>query len=296
VRSVPTPFSPLLANLVLHGLENVGQEVRYKKISHRQVDTIKGLRYADDVVFILKPEDDPEILRKHIDNFLVTRGLKVKEAKTRVVHSTEGFDFLGWNFTVKPNGKFISTPSQEATRGIKAKVKEVMKDSRFTLEQRIDKCGSLVRGWRKYHRFCDMSQHSLWATAYWTWKFIRQQGRYDRKQTNKVIHRAFPPVKWAVCGFNNVIGDKSPYDGDLTYWSKRENVNYDGITAKLLKKQNHKCTHCHLSFISGDIAELHHIDGNHLNWKPTNLEVLHRECHQHQTVHGLARVQTAGIT
>jgi RNA-directed DNA polymerase len=289
-------ISPLLANLVLHGLENVGQEVRYKKISHRQVDTIKGLRYADDVVFILKPEDDPEILRKHIDNFLVTRGLKVKEAKTRVVHSTEGFEFLGWNFTVKPNGKFISTPSQEATRSIKAKVKEVMKDNRFTLEQRIDKCGSLVRGWRKYHRFCDMSQHHLWATAYWTWKFIRQQGRYDRNQTNQVIHRAFPPVKWAVCGFNNVIGDKSPYDGDLTYWSKRENANYDGITAKLLKKQNHQCTHCHLSFISGDIAELHHLDGNHLNWKPTNLEVLHRECHQHQTIHGMARVRTAGIT
>ena len=88
VRSVPTLFSPLLANIVLHGLENVGEEVRYKRISHRQIDTIKGLRYADDVVFFLKPEDDPEILRKHIDNFLAIRGLKVKEAKTKVVHST----------------------------------------------------------------------------------------------------------------------------------------------------------------------------------------------------------------
>lgn len=43
-------ISPLLANIVLHGLENVGEKVRYKKISHRQIDTIKGLRYADDVV------------------------------------------------------------------------------------------------------------------------------------------------------------------------------------------------------------------------------------------------------
>jgi hypothetical protein len=33
----------------------------------RQVDTIKGFRYADDVVFLLKPEDDAEILRQHLE-------------------------------------------------------------------------------------------------------------------------------------------------------------------------------------------------------------------------------------
>lgn len=208
-----------------------------------------------------------------------------------MVHSTEGFDFLGWRFCVKPNGKFISTPSQKAVKSIKMKVKEVMKDSRYTLEQRIDKCGSVIRGWRNYHRYCDMTNHNLWATVYWTWKFIRKQGRYDRTQTNKVIKRAFPSVSWSACGFNNVIGDKSPYDGDLLYWSKRANANYDGQTAKILKKQNHNCTHCKLSFLPGDTIELHHIDGNHDNWKPKNLEVLHRECHQHQTIHGLVRVR-----
>ena len=288
-------ISPLLANLVLHGLENVGHEVRLKiRNGGRYIDTINGFRYADDVVFILKPGDDSKLLREHIDNFLEVRGLKVKEAKTKVAHITDGFDFLGWNFAVKPNGKFISTPSQKATDSIKTKVKEVMKDSRFTLEYRINKCGSVIRGWRNYHRFCDMSQHDLWALGYWLWKFIRKQGRYNRYQTNKVIKRAIPSVSWSACKFILVKGDKSPYDGDFVYWSKRENANYDGITARLLKKQNHKCTDCKLSFISGDIAELHHIDGNHDNWKLLNLEVLHRECHQHQTIHGQVRVRTAG--
>jgi RNA-directed DNA polymerase len=286
-------ISPLLANIVLHGLENVGNELKARN-GGRQRDAIKGFRYADDVVFILKPKDSPETLRQHIDTFLKTRGLKVKEAKTKIVHSTDGFDFLGWDFVVTPKGKFISTPSQKATNSIKTKVKEVMKDSRFTLEQRIDKCGSIVRGWRNYHRFCDMSQHGLWALAHWTWKFIRKQGRYNRYQTNQVIHRAFPAIKRAANRFINVRENKSPYDGDFVYWSKRENANYDGITARLLKKQNHKCTECNLSFISGDIAELHHIDGNHSNWKPKNLEVMHRECHQHQTIHSRVRVRTAG--
>ncbi|WP_445299716.1 MULTISPECIES: group II intron maturase-specific domain-containing protein [unclassified Microcoleus] len=72
--------------------------------------------------------------------------------------STDGCDFLGWNFSVKPNGKFISTPSQKATISIKAKVKKVIKDSRFTLEHRINNCGSVLRGWRNYHRFCVSAQ------------------------------------------------------------------------------------------------------------------------------------------
>jgi 5-methylcytosine-specific restriction endonuclease McrA len=295
---IPTISDRAYQCLIKYALEPAAEamfNLRYKAARGGcSENTIKGFRYADDVVFLLKPEDNADTLRQHIDSFLETRGLKVKEAKTKIVHSTDGFDFLGFNFIVKSNGKFISTPSQKAVSSIKAKVKEVMKDKRFNLEQRIDKCGSIVRGWRNYHRFCDLSKHNLWAIAFWTWKFIRKQGRYDRNQTNKVINRAFPAVKWAACRFNNVTGDKSPYDGDFLYWSNRENANYDGITARLLKKQNHKCAECNLSFFSGDIAELHHIDGNHDNWKPVNLEVLHRECHQHQTIHGQVRVRTAG--
>lgn len=274
-------ISPLLANLVLNGLENVGHELRYsRRKDGSRIDTIHGIRYADDVVFILKPQDDPQQLREKIDSFLGTRGLKVNEAKTKLVTSTEGFNFLGFNFKVKPNGKFISTPTQKATRSIKDKVKKLMNDSRFTLEQRIAKCGSIIRGWRNYYRFCDMTNHNLWSLNHWTWKFTRKQGRYDRYQTNAVIKKAFPTVSWSANRFVKVKGDKSPFDGDIVYWSKRENANYDGLVAKHLKKQNHKCPKCGLPFIPGDKAELHHIDENHNNWKTENMEVLHRECHQ----------------
>ncbi|WP_226589723.1 group II intron reverse transcriptase [Microseira wollei] len=202
----------------------------------------------------------------------------------------EGFDFLGWNFAVKPNGKFISTPTKESTRKVKSKVKVMMKDSRFKLEERIAKCGSLIRGWRNYNRYCDMSQHSLWKINHWTWKFIRKQGGLDQCQTNDALKVAFPSISWKACGHNNVKGDKSPFDGDLIYWSDRSHNNYDGITAKPLKKQKFTCPECGLKFFSDDKIELHHIDGNHDNWKPNNLEVLHRHCHQHMPIHSQARV------
>ncbi len=273
-------ISPLLANIALNGIEEIGTGKRGNIC----------LRYADDLVYILKPGTDVEKLRTQIDDFLNQRGLKVKSSKTRLLQATDGFDFLGWNFAVKPNGKFISTPSKENTQKVKAKVKETMKDSRFPLEQRIDKCGSLIRGWRNYNRYCDMTGYNLWAQNNWTWHFIRKQGRYDRQGTNRAISKAFPTVSWSVNKHVNVAGEKSPFDNDLTYWAKRNNSNYSGISASLLKKQSHTCKACGLKFLSEDKVELHHIDGNHDNWAMSNLEMLHRHCHQHKPVHGQMRV------
>jgi RNA-directed DNA polymerase len=248
------------------------------------------LRYADDLIYICKPGTTPEMVKATVSMALSRIGLQVKENKTRIVKTTEGFDFLGWHFAVKPNGKFISTPTKDSTQKVKAKVKVTMKDSRFTLEQRIAKCGSIVRGWRNYHRYCDMTSHNLWSAEHWTWKFIRKQGSYDRQRTNSALRRAFSSVSWKVNDHINVKGDKSPFDGDLTYWAKRENKNYSGIHASLLKQQDHKCNACGLSFLSEDKVELHHIDGCHDNWKKSNLELLHRYCHQHKPIHSEARV------
>ena len=276
-------ISPLLANIALNGIEDC----------HRMPDWITCLRYADDLIFIFKTHPGTaakgQIIGR-IEKFLDSRGLQIKTSKTRIVKATEGFDFLGWHFAVKPNGKFISTPTKETTQKVKAKVKETMKESRFTLEQRIVKCGSIVRGWRNYNQFCDMTGYDLWSIAYWTWKFIRKQGSYDRQGTDEAIKRAFPSVSWKVNAHINVIGDKSVFNGDLTYWARRENKNYSGNHASLLKQQSHKCNACGLSFFSGDKVELHHKDGNHDNWKKSNLEMLHRHCHQHKPVHGLVRV------
>ncbi|GEM_PF-3737610 len=64
-----------------------------------------------------------------------------------------------------------------------------------------------------------------------------------------------------------VKGDKSPFDGDLIYWSKRNNELYHGLNSKLLAKQNHTCGCCGVKFTNNEIVNLHNIDGNHNNSK-----------------------------
>jgi retron-type reverse transcriptase len=67
-------ISPLLANLVLHGLENVGHNLRHKLTNGgRSLDALNGFRYADDIVYILKPGDDGKELRRLIDEFATVR-------------------------------------------------------------------------------------------------------------------------------------------------------------------------------------------------------------------------------
>ncbi|MGK7872250.1 MAG: group II intron reverse transcriptase [Xenococcaceae cyanobacterium] len=272
-------ISPLLANIAINGLEDIDPKIR-------------GIRYADDLVFILKPGQDAEKLRAKIDSFLTERGLKVKEAKTKLVKATKGFDFLGWNFKVKDNGKFISVPSQKNYDNVRKKIKAVLANSKVKLESRINRMGSIVRGWRNYHRYCDMSQHPLWHTRRRAWKKINSHKSYSRSKTEKAIEKAFPSVEWKVNRFVKVKEDKSPYDGDMAYWAKRENKLYDGPTAIHMRKQDFRCAKCLALFMPGDSLELHHRDGDHANWKSSNLEVTHRECHHHMDIHVSKRVAT----
>jgi RNA-directed DNA polymerase len=54
------------------------------------------VRYADDfVVLVNGTRQDTEALREEVAGVLAPMGLRLPEAKTQVVHLSEGFDFLG---------------------------------------------------------------------------------------------------------------------------------------------------------------------------------------------------------
>lgn len=50
------------------------------------------------MILFIKPGENVQDLRTKVDNFLVERALNVKEAKTQLVKSTQGFNFLDWHF------------------------------------------------------------------------------------------------------------------------------------------------------------------------------------------------------
>ncbi|HEV3311096.1 MAG TPA: group II intron reverse transcriptase/maturase, partial [Chloroflexota bacterium] len=109
--------SPLLANVALHGLGaamGAGRAV---------------VRYADDFVVFCESREDALVAIEDLNVWLDERGLKLSQEKTRVVHLTEGFDFLGFNVRLYPapttsrtGYKLLIKPSKASVRRIRTEL------------------------------------------------------------------------------------------------------------------------------------------------------------------------------
>jgi RNA-directed DNA polymerase len=148
---------------------------------------------------------------------------------------------------------------------------------------KAQKLAPIVRGWRNYHKFCKMdgSRNSLWFIHKRTFTVFNKETKQNRYTSERLVNIAFPAVPYSENNYINVKGNKSPYDGDIAYLSKRNSKLYDGNTSKALKRQNHSCKICGLKFVDDERVHLHHVDGNHSNWKPKNLVAIHESCHDY---------------
>ena len=143
-------ISGLLSNIALDGFEEIGSDQIVKTQMYRKDGRkhgfnkskgVRGIRYADDAIFICKPGVDIQKLQRDINEFLKVRGLTINEDKTKVSKATEGFDFLGWRFRVNSKGTYKSTPSQENYADIKTKLKQTWK-TKATTEARLKRIES----------------------------------------------------------------------------------------------------------------------------------------------------------
>ncbi len=255
LRSTPQGgvISPLLCNIVLDGVEDLHNERAYRQWYQR------GLRYADNMVFVLKPGECGSTLLSRIKEFLHDRGLKISETKSQIVSTTKGFDFLGWHFKVKPkNKKFVCYPSSKNRKQMTDKIKTTMKDTRYNTVDRLKRIKVIYRGWFNYHQYCDMSQVNLWSISRWVYKHLSKSTKMTRASITEHIDSIFNGHTYKVNRFSAARGSLSVYDGNLVYWSKRNSRLYTGPLASALRKQSYHCNSCGLKFLPEDWIELHH--------------------------------------
>lgn len=268
-------ISPLLCNIALNGIEDLWNE-KFAKTRIYQ----RGIRYADDMIFFIKPNEDVAALISKIDLFLSERGLNIKEKKIKIAKSIDGFDFLGWHFKVKSkNKKFVSYPSQKNYKQMIYKIKTTMQDTRFPTKTRLDKIKVIYRGWFNYHQYCDMSQLNLWSIKSWTNEYLIKNSNMDRKKRVENVSDIFNGHTYKVNSFKPVIQNKSPYDYDWLYWAKRGSKRFSGPKLRSIRFQKFRCKSCNYRFKLDDLIDFHHVDGNNKNNNIRNLVALHRSCH-----------------
>jgi RNA-directed DNA polymerase len=148
--------SPLLANVALDGMERLfdaeDADGRPKRPSLRK-GLNKGIavrRYADDFVITAPTRDVLETYaRPRVEQFLQERGLALSEAKTRIVHSKEGFNFLGFHIRqFGTQGKLLSVPQKDKVLKHVRAMRSYLDAHKQTPAGRVIKeLNPLIRGW-----------------------------------------------------------------------------------------------------------------------------------------------------
>jgi RNA-directed DNA polymerase len=276
-------ISPLLLNIALHGLEEAAG-VRYRTgvTAGKVRDGYPVLaRYADDLVVCCHSRQQAEQVKARLAAWLEPRGLAFNEAKTRIVHLTEGFDFLGFNLRRYPNGKLLIKPGATAIKRFRNRLAKEFRALRGTnVAAVLAKINPIVRGWVAYYRtvvsaraFNALSDY-LWKLTYkWAcWSHPNKPkswiiGRYFRKFSrfrtdrwvfgNRDTGAYLPKPSWtSIVRHTLVKGGASPDDPALAaYWAqRRQKVKppLDSGIIHLLSRQDGRCSLCGENLLTPD--------------------------------------------
>lgn len=170
-------ISPLLANIFLNELD---KEWNRRGYDHRKCDA-HLVRYADDMVVACKWR--PEFYFNKLIEILKTLGVEVNTDKTRVVHASEGFDFLGIHFKLAPSyaGKMncYYWPSHKAVTNFKKTIREMV-NNRCAVDfvKIIDAVNPVIRGWGNYFAITNAG------------KIMWDLDRFICERFNRVIRRS----------------------------------------------------------------------------------------------------------
>ncbi|MCJ1677337.1 group II intron reverse transcriptase/maturase [Streptomyces sp. APSN-46.1] len=303
-------ISPLLMNVALHGMEEAAG-CRYWGAEAKSYEPKAApgtpilIRYADDFVAMCHSKKEAEQVKEKLTNWLKPRGLRFNEEKTRIVHMSEGFDFLGFNIRRYGDGKLLVKPSKDAVKRIRkrlsAEVKGLYGSNAAGMLRALT---PIIRGWSAYYRKAVSSQtfasldHYVWKLTWeWarrghprktrTWVANRYFGRFDKSRNDKwvfgdrVSGAYLPKFSWTkIVRHAQVKGSASPDNPALSeYWRNRRRKKapppMDKLSLYLAYKQKGLCPLCKQALIVG--AEYEPDSPREwVNWFAASMKMLHK--------------------
>ncbi|KAA0794859.1 group II intron reverse transcriptase/maturase [Bacillus sp. BPN334] len=313
-------ISPLLANIALHGMEQeLGVRYHFPKRDGAMLypDSIGIVRYADDFVIVCNSKEEAESMYAKLQPYLDKRGLKLAEEKTRVVHITDGFDFLGFNFRqypTKEGSQLFIKPSNQSVKKAKEKISEIFKSHRGrSIGQLIRKLNPVITGIANYwspvvakviYGDIDSYIHKK-VMHHLKYKHHRKGARWINKKYFHPDHTGVSRDKWLLTDPDNhknqlirmrwtpivrhvlIKYKNSPDDANLKkYFAKRDEKIFNRFNTnskrKLAKKTKYKCRVCNNSLVGDEPLESNHIVPKVIGGKDEydNLELLHCSCHK----------------
>ena len=209
----------------------------------------------------------------------------------------------------------LITPSKQSCKKHQDSIHNTFRKHKYSSQaDLINELNPIIRGWCNYYYFSDANTVGEFARQdFLVYQKLRAWGRHRCGSLKKALNKYFNNIgntKWVFStkegdanslrllshssfssssiDYVKVKGDKSPYDGNLIYWSTRmgRNPELPNNKAVLLRKQKGKCNWCGLYFRNSDILEIDHILATALGGKSEfdNYQLLHGgKCHDEKS-------------
>lgn len=292
---------------------------------------VNFVRYADDFIITGSSKELLiNEVKPLVEKFLSVRGLDLSQEKTKVTHISEGFDFLGLNVRkYGSQRKFLIKPSTKNVVAFIDKVRNIVKEHRTARQEiLIYKLNPVIRGWAQYHKpHCSSRTFAKVDSIIWrmTWRWACR--RHPNKGKRWIKNRYFSSSSTSAWVFGTKVmkpegssvyvklakasdtkirrhikikAEANPFDPAYeSYFEKRlvlkmsDSLKGRKLLLSLWLSQDGKCLICNqpLDGVSG-----HHV--HHLIRKteggrfiPSNLVMLHPNCHRQVHAQGLAVVK-----
>lgn len=269
-------ISPLLLNVALHGM---GDAIGANLPAGGRVKVSPALvRYADDFVALCATKEEARDRKAKLAAWLEPRGLTFNEEKTRIVHLSDGFDFLGFNVR-RYRDKLIIKPSKSAVQRARQRIKETIRNHKgCSAEQLVISLSPYVRGWSTYYRhvvsketFGKLDAYVYWRLKRWaitshrnkTTRWIRERywGQHRQGRNDKWVFGSssyhLPKFSWTpIVRHVQVKGTVSRDDPELeSYWRERARKRLPEVESKwiltMAARQKGLCTRCGQDLIEG---------------------------------------------
>jgi RNA-directed DNA polymerase len=311
-------ISPLLANIALHGMEQV-LGIHYHKSGYvRSECPFTLIRYADDFVVMCRSVQDAQRARDILVPFLLKRGLELSPEKTSITDARNGFDFLGWTFRIFPD-KRKNLDEVTLVRPSDRSVARIMGDLKLIWRKAVGKpvgntiveLNAKIQGIANYHKFVNAN------------KVFRKLDEFNYKQIVRFAKRQHPLKSWTwilskyfksssgdnwvffddkhgytlkkfrsfkICSYTPIAYQRNPDNPeDRPYFDKRikdrtkvQLTSSKGLS-KILKSQGGICPICGDCFNLDDDSgfQVHHLLERSKGGKDRydNLMMLHTSCH-----------------
>ncbi len=195
-------ISPLLANIALNSLDyDFNRVIDY----HGRYYPLTMVRYADDMVLLTSNKDILSKVKSVLSKRLFLLGLSLNQEKTKQVHKSEGFKFLGFHLIQYQMKTLWVQPDKSSIKRILRKIKDFTDTHKQTkTDELIYSLNRIILGWARYYQYC--RTHRVFPrmeliTFRWVWRWCKR--RHPKKSKEWVKDNYFSKKgdrKWVFSG------------------------------------------------------------------------------------------------